>query len=344
MRVLVAMSGGVDSSVAAALLAEQGHEVVGATMKLWGGESDSGCCSVADVDDARRVAQQLGIPHHVFNFGDEFDTKIVAPFIRSHQSGETPNPCIECNRHIKFDRFLERAAHLDFDMIATGHHAQIIKRDGVLRMARGADQFKDQSYVLYMLNQAQLAKTMLPIGHMTKPQVREHAERLGLRTAKKPDSLDVCFIRSDEGRDKFLSERVDLHPANIFDLETEAEVGAVSAVELMTVGQRRGVSPGIDGRARFVVDVDVASQRISIGTLDRIQAARVELRDVVWSHEPIAVGTAVSVQGSAHGAPLSATFVGDAVEFDAPQRRIAPGQSVVIYEDDVVLGGGICVK
>lgn len=341
MRVLVAMSGGVDSSVAAALLVEQGHEVVGATMKLWGGESDSGCCSISDVDDARRVAQQIGIAHHVFNFGAEFDRDIVDPFIRSHQAGQTPNPCIECNRHIKFDRFLERAEQLEFDAIATGHHAQIVERDGVLRMHRGADPLKDQSYVLYMLGQAQLAKTLLPIGHMTKPQVREEATRLGLRTAKKPDSLDVCFIRSDQGRESFLSERIDLSPARVIDAETNQEVGSVTAVELMTIGQRRGVSPGIDGRARFVIDVDVPTQTVTVGTLERTKVTEVALRDLVWSDVSVAAGTSVFVQASAHGTPIAGTFVGDSVRFDEPQRRIAPGQSVVLYDADDVLGGAI---
>src|SRR4051794_9314209 len=157
MRVLLAMSGGVDSSVAGALLLEQGHDVVGVTMKLWGGKSDSGCCSVGDVEDARRVAQQLGIDHWVFNFGDEFDAHVVQPYVADHAAGATPNPCIECNRHLKFDTLLERADALGFDAVATGHHARVVERDGAYRLVRGADAAKDQSYVLYMLGQRQLA-------------------------------------------------------------------------------------------------------------------------------------------------------------------------------------------
>ena len=201
MKVLAAMSGGVDSSVAAARLIAAGHEVVGVTMKLWGGESDSGCCSVSDVDDARRVAQQLDIPHHVWNFGDEFEAHVVEPYVDAHRRGDTPNPCIECNRHLKFDRLLRRAVAVGFDAVATGHHARIVERsDGTRRLARGADAAKDQSYVLYVLGQAELARTLLPVGDMTKDEVRAEADALGLRTAGKPDSQDVCFITSTSVR------------------------------------------------------------------------------------------------------------------------------------------------
>ncbi len=194
-RVLVAMSGGVDSSVAAALLRERGHDVTGVTLKLWGGDSDSGCCSVSDVEDARRVAAQLDIPHYVFNFTDEFDAAVVDPYVDSYANGSTPNPCVECNRSIKFGRLLERADALGFDYLATGHHARVALdgHDGY-RLRRGVDVAKDQSYVLYMLGQRELARTLLPVGELTKVAVREHASRLGLRTAQKPESMDVCFI------------------------------------------------------------------------------------------------------------------------------------------------------
>src|SRR3954470_6731061 len=233
MRVLAAMSGGVDSSVAAALLLEQGHEVMGATMKLWGGESDQGCCSVADVDDARRVAQQLGIVHHVFSFGDDFDTHVVAPYVAAHAAGRTPNPCVECNRHLKFDRFLRRAEQLGFDAVATGHHARVVQVDGRWRLRRGADAAKDQSYVLHMLDQAALSRTLFPVGSMTKAEVRAVAARLGLRTAAKADSQDVCFISRDGGRSAFLGDRIPLRPGRLVDADG-AVVGDVPAVELVT--------------------------------------------------------------------------------------------------------------
>ncbi|HEX2576327.1 MAG TPA: asparagine synthase-related protein, partial [Aquihabitans sp.] len=229
MRVLVMMSGGVDSSVAAALLRDDGHDVVGVTLKPWGGESDSGCCSISDVDDARRVADHLGIDHHTFNFGDAFTEHVVARYAADHAAGRTPNPCIECNRHIKFAAVDERARALGFDAVATGHHARITTRpDGTRRVARGADPAKDQSYVLHVLGQEQLARTLLPIGGLQKAEVRERAAALGLRTATKPDSQDVCFITRARGRASFLGERIPLTPARVVDGDGH-EVGAVAA-------------------------------------------------------------------------------------------------------------------
>ena len=174
-RVMVMMSGGVDSSVAAALLRDEGYDVTGVTLKLWGGESDSGCCSVGDVEDARRVAAQLGIPHYVFNFGDTFDATVVAPYVQAYANGTTPNPCVECNRTIKWGRALDRARQLGFDSVATGHHARIVPTANGPALARGADPRKDQSYVLYMLGPRELARTVLPVGELTKAEVREHA-------------------------------------------------------------------------------------------------------------------------------------------------------------------------
>ncbi|MFZ0250743.1 MAG: tRNA 2-thiouridine(34) synthase MnmA, partial [Acidimicrobiales bacterium] len=283
MRVLVAMSGGVDSSVAAALLVEQGHDVVGATLKLWGGPSDSGCCSVADVEDARRVAQQLGITHHVFNLTEEFDRNVVAPYVGEHARGRTPNPCIECNRTMKFDRLLHRADRLGFHRLATGHHARVAaappSHDTLStswQLRRGADPLKDQSYVLSMLGQDALARVVFPVGDMTKDEVRAHAHRLGLRTADKPDSQDVCFIGSAEGREGFLSRRVELHPAEVVDGDGRP-AGSVEAVELVTVGQRRGMGHGSDGKRRYVTHVDVASRRVTVGSADEVLRASVLL-------------------------------------------------------------------
>jgi tRNA-specific 2-thiouridylase len=340
MRVLVAMSGGVDSSVAAALVLEQGHDVVGATMKLWGGVSDSGCCSVADVEDARRVAQQLGVTHHVFNFTDDFDRHVVDPYVAAHAEGRTPNPCVECNRHLKFDRFLRRADQLGFDAVATGHHARV-ERDGAgrWRLRRGADAAKDQSYVLYMLGQAELARVRLPVGDLTKVEVREHAARLGLRTADKPDSQDVCFITSTGGRSQFLGDRLTLHPGRVVD-ETGADVGRVDAVELVTVGQRRGLGVG-GGDRRYAVAVDVPTRTVRIGAAEELLTDGVAIDDLRWVDRAPAVGTAVTVQAGAHGRPRPAVFTGTGVQFVTPHTRVAPGQSVVLYAGDDVVGGGI---
>ena len=346
MRVLVAMSGGVDSSVAAALLQEQGHEVVGVTMKLWGGESDSGCCSVSDVDDARRVADQLGIDHHVFNFGDDFTRDVIEPYVADHAAGRTPNPCIECNRHLKFDRLLQRSEALGFDRVATGHHVRIAADDaGRPHLARAHDAAKDQSYVLYVVAGDVLGKVSFPVGDMTKDEVRAHAARLGLRTASKPDSQDVCFITSVEGRRGFLRDRIAYTPGRVVD-ETGAEVGRVDAVELVTIGQRRGLDVGGNATPRYAVDVDVTSATVTIGAAGALLGDTVALADVVWAHEPVAgpVLAQCSAHGTAHPATVTPSEDGAAVTFEVPQRRLAPGQSVVLYREDLVVGGGIAQR
>jgi len=395
------MSGGVDSSVAAALLAEAGHEVVGVTMKLWGGASDTGCCSVSDVDDARRVCDHLGIEHHVFNFGEEFNQKIVAPYVADHKAGRTPNPCIECNRHIKFDRLLKRAEALGFDAVATGHHARIVRvhegvgkhdvaddvraasgngsdllkgeisyqgisaqESGSPRLARGADAAKDQSYVLWMLGEQQLERLLLPVGEMTKQQVREAAERLGIRTAQKPDSQDVCFITRSEGRKSFLQERMETKPAKVITTDGE-EVGRVPAVELVTIGQRKNLGIGGMGEPKFVLEVDVAEGRVVVGNRDDRLVEAQPVAPVEWVGEP--AGGPLLVQCRAHGrvaegrvvagcfgdrdaevlqnGSFSADTAGQTDQTDVhilwsePQPRVAPGQSIVFYEDDIVVGG-----
>ena len=333
------MSGGVDSSVAAGLLMEAGHEVVGATLKLWGGTSDSGCCSVADVDDARRVAQILGIDHHIFNYTEEFERHVVEPFIAAHVAGDSPNPCIECNRHIKFDLLFERAERLGFDAVATGHHAQVLARDGLHYLVRGADERKDQSYVLGYLNEQQLSQLLLPIGAMTKDAVRIEAERLGLRTWNKPDSQDVCFIEASKGRESFLAQRIEFTPAKIVDVQSGEVLGETGAAELMTVGQRRGVLPGRDGAKRYVARVDIAQRRIEVGRLEDILVSSIRLNEesLSFAHEPLVDGSVVLAQWSAHGRVQRATLRHDEnwwLELDAPARPVAAGQSVVMYRTD----------
>jgi tRNA-specific 2-thiouridylase len=333
------MSGGVDSSVAAALLVDAGYDVVGVTMKLWGGESDSGCCSVSDVDDARWVANQLDIEHHVFNFGDEFLEHVVHPFVDTHRSGGTPNPCIECNRHIKFDLFFERAAVLGFDRIATGHYARIADLvDGTRRLQRSIDPLKDQSYVLHMLGQDVLRRVLLPIGGWNKPDLRDEAQKRGLLTAAKPDSQDVCFITKSGGRESFLGARGGLTPGVIVT-EDGTEVGQVPATELVTIGQRKGLNVSGMGEPQFVVDVDLHESVVTIGPRRSLQAEETGFTQPVWAHESF-TGRA-HVQASAHGEALPALVEPDRVVWDAPRDRIAPGQSLVFYDTDLVIGGAI---
>ena len=337
------MSGGVDSSVAAARLLEAGYDIAGVTMKLWGGPSDTGCCSVSDVDDARWVADELGIEHHVFNFGDDFERHVVAPYVADHGAGLTPNPCVECNRHIKFDRLRRRADALGFELMATGHHARIVSGADGPRLARGVDEAKDQSYVLHMLDAAVLARLLLPVGEITKDQVRHQAEAQGLVTASKPDSQDVCFITESAGRRRFLSQRIPMSAGRLVDTSGR-QVGTVEALELVTIGQRRGLGAVGGGSPRYVVDVDAGSSTVTVGSRAELDCAETPLQDWRWMDGP--VDGPVLVQTSAHGEAVAARVdSGDAaVRWAEPRRKVAPGQSVVAYRDDIVVGGGTAAR
>ena len=343
---LVGLSGGVDSSVAAALLLEEGHDVVAATMKLWGGAGDSGCCSVGDVDDARRVAARLGIDHHVFNFAEEFEQRVVAPYAEAHALGRTPNPCIECNRHLKFRRFLDRAVRLGFEAVATGHHARIANDgpDGLPRLLRGHDAAKDQSYVLSMLTIRELSRVLLPVGELTKREVRARAAALGLPTAAKPDSQEVCFVAAGPGqgpRERFLGERIQLHPGRLVDRATGSLVGTVAGVELVTVGQRRRLGFSSLGR-RYALEVDAASATVTVGSEDDLLIDEVELTERTWVASPLPVGAVVLAQASAHGRPRPVRLTDSGVRYiDGPDRRVAPGQTIALYTGDQVVGSGI---
>jgi len=346
------MSGGVDSSVAAARLVAAGHEVVGATLKLWGGSSDSGCCSVSDVEDARRVAHQLGIDHHVFSFTEEFERDVVDPFVAGYAQGLSPNPCIECNRKLKFDLLVARARRLGFDALATGHHARVRRANGRHYLVRGADPAKDQSYVLGYLTEDVLADLELPIGDTSKDVVREEARALGLRTANKPDSQDVCFIESSSGRAAFLGARIPLTPGRYVDKETGADLGPIEALELVTIGQRRRVPPGHAGERRFVADVNLAAGVATVAPLADVLAAVIKLDEtsLTFAREPWAPGARVLVQVSAHGEPMAATLTNDGtwtVVLDEPARPVAAGQSAVLYDPadpDVVVGAAVVVR
>jgi tRNA-specific 2-thiouridylase len=347
------MSGGVDSSVAAAVLRDEGHEVVGCTLRLWGGESDSGCCSAADVDDARRVAQVLGIDHHVFNLAGEFDAHVVGPYVASHASGETPNPCVECNRSIKFGALLARASRLGFETVATGHHARVTSSDDGFELRRGHDGAKDQSYVLGFLSASTLARIVLPIGLLTKDEVRARARAMGLRTAAKPDSQEVCFIPRGR-REGFLASRTTLTEGTVLDRATGARLGVVPAIELVTVGQRRGIGHGPDGEPRFVTDVDVPARTVLVGRRDDVVVTELDVDpdSVTWARSALVDGSAVLVQTSAHGRAAPAmlrigTGTGTGFEFEHPVRPVAPGQLAVLYDPgdpDLVVGAATVAR
>jgi tRNA-uridine 2-sulfurtransferase len=339
LRVLVAMSGGVDSSVAAARLRDEGHDVTGVTLKLWGGESDSGCCSVADVEDARRVAAQLGIPHYTFNFADDFTAAVVGPYVDAHAAGRTPNPCVECNRSIKFGRLLERAEATGFDVLATGHHARVVASPSGFELARGRDRAKDQSYVLYMLAEADLARVRLPVGEMTKAEVRAEAAALGLRTADKAESMEVCFITRG-GRERFLAERGVMRAGDVVD-PAGGVLGHHDGAAAFTIGQRRGLGVAA-GERRYVLDVDAATGAVTAGPFEALLRDEVRIGGLTFvAGGPPPPSEPLLVQVRAHATPVEGRLDGDVVNFARPQPRVAPGQVVALYRGDVLLGGGL---
>ena len=351
MRALVAMSGGVDSSVAAALMLEQGHEVVGVTLKQWegpGGEMPTaGCCTVADAEDARRAAAQLDIPYYVLDYVAEFTAAVVDRFGAEYMSGRTPNPCVECNRRVRFHALLDRTAELGCDVLVTGHHARVRHDPAGHRLLRGRDRGKDQSYVLHMLGQDELSQVALPIGEMTKVDVREHALRLGLRTASKPDSQDICFVGDGDYRD-FLREHfpVAAVPGELVDTSGEV-LGHHEGTVDFTIGQRRGLGVAL-GERRYVVDIVPSTATVVIGRKDDLLTAGCELEDVSWVAGQPPATDELDVQIRYRSAAVPATVVPGSetarIEFARPQHGVAPGQSAVFYEGDEVLGGGVIVS
>lgn len=341
MRVLAALSGGVDSSVAAALAVAAGHDVVGVTLKLWsgpGGEAPTaGCCTVSDAEDARRVAARLDIPYYVFDYTDDFAAGVVDRFVAEYAAGRTPNPCIECNRTVKFSRLLDQAADLGCDLLVTGHYARVDREGGRRVLRRGADRRKDQSYVLSMLGQDELARVSFPVGGLDKSETRRIAADLGLRTATKPESQDICFVGRGDYRD-FLRRRLPSEPGPVVDLDGVV-VGRHDGVEGFTVGQRRGLGVAA-GERRYVVDVRPETATVVIGRREDLAVAALTLTEMTSvSGEPVA--GPVLAQYRAHGEAVPAVLDGDRLVFAEPEEGVAPGQTVAFYEGDRVLGSGI---
>lgn len=347
MRALVAMSGGVDSSVAAALLDRDGHEVVGVTLKLWQGPNGeaptAGCCTVSDSEDARRVAAQLDIPYYVLDYTEDFSEGVVDRFLSDYVSGRTPNPCIECNRTVKFDRLVEQMEEFECDVLVTGHYARTEYREGSWRLLRGADDAKDQSYVLSMLNQDQLEKVRFPVGNIDKSETRRIAADLGLRTATKPESQDICFVGSGDYRRFIRSQMPEVEqPGPIVDVDG-AVVGEHRGIVDVTIGQRRGLNVAV-GEPRYVTDIHAHTNTVVIGTKDDLARKEVTAREMTTvSGRPLEAGR-VLAQYRAHGnaVPARITFNGAVrIEFEEPQHALAPGQTVAFYDGDEVLGGAI---
>lgn len=345
MRVLVAMSGGVDSSVAAARMVADGHEVIGVTLKLWAGPNGemptAGCCTVSDAEDARRVAAQLDIPYYVLDYTEDFSRGVIDGFVSDYLSGRTPNPCVECNRTVKFSRLLSQAAEFDCDAVATGHYARVDRHEGRYRLRRGHDAAKDQSYVLSMLGQAELARVLFPIGELTKPEVRAVAAELGLRTAHKSESMDICFVGRRDYRSFLRAQAPEAVEPGVLVTVEGTEIGSHEGVAGFTVGQRRGLGVAM-GEPHYVVDVDGPSRRVTIGTKDHLYRDGFDAEAVTWTSSPLAEGEKTLVQYRAHGEAVEAVWNGDAtVTFIEPQLAVAPGQTAAFYNGDEVLGGAI---
>jgi len=343
------MSGGVDSAVAAARMVDAGHEVTGVHLALSKNPQTyrsgaRGCCSLEDSHDARRAADVLGIPFYVWDFSDRFAADVVDDFLAEYAAGRTPNPCLRCNEKIKFAAVLERGLALGFDAIATGHYAVVRHVDERAQLWRSAEQAKDQSYVLGVLDQRQLSRCLFPLGPDTaKADVRAEAAARGLYLAKKPDSHDICFIPTGDTAG-FLSRRLGASDGQFVDTEGVV-VGAHAGSHRFTVGQRRGLrlgTPAADGRARYVLSIEPATNRVTVGPHEALAVGRIDGIRPTWTEQQVLGEWRGLVQVRAHGQPLRALIEGRpdgvSVQLDSPAHGIAPGQAVVCYDGDRVVG------
>ena len=347
-KVVVAMSGGVDSAVAALLLQQQGYDVVGVTMKLYNldgkdlPQNYQGCCTLDDVEDARSVCRRLGIPHYVLNTQREFQSQVVDYFTAEYQLGRTPHPCIACNDKIKFSHLMERAAVLEADYVATGHYAQIERTACGIVLKKAVDASKDQSYVLFGMGQDQLSHTLMPVGAYPKSEIRQMAEDAKLLNAAKPDSQDICFIPSGDYK-SFLKKRLDTVPGDIVELDGTV-VGRHEGIEYFTIGQRRGLGIA-GGEPRFVIRLEPETRRVIIGPEEALMEGEMRVSAVnyplgVVPQGPAEINVKIRYKSSEAPAVLHPSADGAIVRFTRPQRSVTPGQAAVFYQGDVLLGGG----
>ena len=345
MRILVAMSGGVDSSVVAALLKEQGHEVIGVTMKLWEGPEgempETGCCTASDSEDARKVASKLDIPYYVLDYTESFSKNVVDNFIDMYAQGLTPNPCVECNRSVKFDHFLNQAKKLNCEKVATGHYAKIIKNENFYELHKADYLDKDQSYVLHMLKSDDLENILFPLGEITKPEVRQIAARLGLKTAFKKDSQDICFVGKKDYR-SFVEKRIDLtSPGEIFDVDGN-KVGNHNGIHEFTVGQRKGL-PGGQATPRYVTKINVQNKNVIIGEQKDLLVGSFIIEDVSIVKDIEYDNLTVQTRYNSEDLNCKINKISDnelLVELLEPASSIAPGQFGVLFSGTKVIGGG----
>lgn len=351
IKVLVAMSGGVDSSAAAALLIEQGYNVSGATMQIWSDdEIASGIGSNEAVCDAKKVAEQLGIEHFTFDFSAEFKENVITPFIDDYLSGRTPNPCIFCNKSMKFGLFLKRALEMGFDYIATGHYANIFEDSDGFHLCRSAFDSKDQTYVLYNMNQHILSHLLLPVGNMEKAEIRRYAEKAGIEVANKPDSQEICFIPDDDYA-RYIEENSNYKDkiGDFIDHENGAVLGRHKGIIHYTIGQRKGLGIAL-GEPRFVTEIDAKNNRVILGSNENtFSSALIAERVNFISGKPLSAPTRYTAKTrySARAAECTVYPAENGlvrVVFDSPVRAITPGQSVVFYNDNEVIGGGIILS
>lgn len=341
------MSGGVDSCVAASLLKQEGYEVIGVHMQVWGGTSHEGsCCSLDAVEDARRVANKLEIPFYVFNMKEEFQKYVIEYFVQEYESGRTPNPCIACNRYVKFGALLDKAKGMNIDYIATGHYAIIEEKDSRFLLKKAVDDTKDQSYVLYNLTQDQLSKTLFPLGKYKKSEIREIAKDLGFAVASKPDSQEICFVDNNDHY-QFIKQHTGKEPNKGEFVDIQGNVlGYHQGITKYTIGQRRGL--GIStGKPLFVLDIDAQSNRVILGDNNDLLSKEVIATDLNWISiekldNPIKVKAKIRYKAKEDNAVIE-PIDGDRVKvsFDREQRAPTKGQSIVFYDNDYVVGGGI---